>query len=146
MKTGACRQPLLLESAGLDRERASAQARILEGMARTMGHTRSASQLAARSVKEPASSSTSGTSKANKKKTVRDNKPCVIFASGSWIASCCYWNVSRPAPGPPPPRYQCWPGLGPDARRAPQKQTTEFNIDIGGAGGWAGNSVGRNLL
>ena len=68
MKTGACRQPLLLESAGLDRERASAQARILEGMARTMGHTRSAFQLAARSVKEPASSSTSGASKANNKK------------------------------------------------------------------------------
>ena len=67
MKTGACRQPLLLESAGLDRERASAQARILEGMARTMGHTRSASQLAARSVKEPASS-TSGKSKTEEQK------------------------------------------------------------------------------
>ena len=71
MKTGACRQPLLLESAGLDRERASAQARILEGMARTMGLTRSASQLAARSVKEPASSSTSGKSKPKQKNGAR---------------------------------------------------------------------------
>ena len=78
MKTGACRQPLLLESAGLDRERASAQARILEGMARTMGHTRSASQLAARSVKEPASSSTSGKSKTKQKNGARQQATCDV--------------------------------------------------------------------
>ena len=82
MKTGACRQPLLLESAGLDRERASAQARILEGMAQTMGHTRSASQLAARSVKEPASSSTSGTSKANNKKNGARQQATCDFCIG----------------------------------------------------------------
>ena len=108
MKTGACRQPLLLESAGLDRERGRAPRpeywKAWPEPWATRAPPLSWQRVQSRSLRAAAPQVQV---KRTTEKTVRDNKPRVIFASGSWIASCCYWNVSRPAPGPPPPRYQC---------------------------------------
>ena len=136
MKTGACRQPLLLESAGLDRERASAQARILEGMARTMGHTRSASQLAARSVKEPASSSTSGKSKTKTKKRCAATSlvRCLHRVAGLHPAATGMFRARPPAPRPPDINVgQVW-GLM-RAERPKSKQQNSTLISGGRVGG-----------